>query len=508
MSVPLEIKLKFNAPQWKAHHALFDESGKPVRGRTVMLGWGRGVGKSYYRRQVWWLLVAQLDGIMRSEALEPFRGVRIMSLAPTLKQWKEIHWIGIENELSRRGKWGWLGAKLDRQTGHIDFPGGSIVRPFPAQAHTARGARGMRTDVLDADEFDDIDSQVYDSIAVPWLSEPWSLQIELPGGTPTQGRHGLWWRTMQAGKIGQKLRDGARLEDLLPAADIERYRSLLGEEGADGGAVAEIASAMKRIYSFHATWRDAPETVDRRSYARAVATTPKATIEREWEANADAGEGLVYPFDETFHVRQPPPNGQFREFLVGGDHGTTDPGVLLLAGVQGHGEDAIVFVTQEFYETDQPNFMWDRRAKAWAKDQTLRNPVFFIDPSRPDRVNDYRMQGCNVGSMPAGEGSINALHAGIARVANMLFIRAHEQGEARPDSGIETKVIRYARLYVAPTCKHTIREFGLYKRKKHPDGSFDEEPLDKHNHAMDALRYLVYGRFGRPPGYRATVSGR
>ena len=57
-----------------------------------------------------------------------------------------------------------------------------------------------------------------------------------------------------------------------------------------------------------------------------------------------------------------------------------------------------------------------------------------------------------------------------------------------------------------PKCKNTIREFGLYRRKKLPDGTFSEEPEDRNNHAMDALRYLCMGRFGRLPNVRHTVA--
>ncbi len=489
-----QVDLALNYPQWRAQQAIGER-------RSVMLGFGRGVGKTWFIRATWWLLVAAWEGKLRQNALKPFRGVRVTCLMSTLVQFKDVHWAGIEQELAPGGEWGFLRGKLDRQRGHIVFPGGSWVKPFPAAAHSARTARGMRTDVLSADECDDIDATVYDGVAVPWLSEPWSLGIELLGGTPTRGRHGLWWRAMQSGKLGEQLRTGKIADDValeLPAAQAIRqvFEALKPEEWPahlPQDPEAAAIEVLRGYYSFHATHRDAPETVSPLAVARARATTPEATFQREWEANPDAGEGLVYPFDESFHVREPPPLESFSEFVVGMDHGDVDPGVLILAGIQGHGEDAVVWLLKEFYESAIPNHIWNERAKQWAFAR------FWPDGSRQDRIRDLRGLGLNVGDVDRGPGSVLA---GIARVADLLFIRTRET----TGPAFQPITERYARLYVAPECKYTISEFGKYRRKKLPDGSFDEEPEDRWNHAMDATRYLCVGRFGRMPNTRTLTS--
>ena len=443
------MKIEFNYPQWKMWDALASD-------RTLFLGWGRGVGKSWFLRTCWWLLVSQWEHKLRTNALKPFKGVRITVLMPTLVQFKDVHWAGIEADLT--GDWAFLGARMDRQRGQITFPGGSWVKPFPASAHNSRTARGMRCDVLCSDECDDIDCEVYDAVAVPWLSENWSLGIEIVGGTPTRGRHGLWYRTLDAGRKGQKLRDGTADED--------------------------TPKALESVYASHATYADVPDIIKPEAVAKAKATTLPSTFKREWEADPDAGEGLVYPFDEEFHVRTPPPISAFHTFVVGADHGWVDPGVLLLCGVQGHGEDATLWVLEEHYQSECPNHIWDERAEIW------KFAEFWPDPSRPDRIDTWRSLGIRVGETD------NDIHGGISRVADLLFRRKREDG---PD---------WARLFVAPQCKNTIREFGLYRRKKLPDGTFDEQPEDKHNHTMDALRYAAVGRFGRGPNYRNVVSGR
>jgi hypothetical protein len=449
-----EVSNKLNRPQFSAWHAILPN-------QTVFAGFGRGVGKSWFLRFVWYTLIAQHEHKLRTSALKPFRGIRITVLMPTLTQFRDVHWSALEADLMPGGEWDFLGAKLDRTRCQITFPGGSWIKPFPASAYNARTARGMRTDVLCCDEVDDIDSEVYDAVAVPFLSEPWSLGIELLSGTPTRGRHGLWYRTLAAGRVGAKVRAGEPVD--VDAADAEALRS---------------------VYAFHATYRDAPETVSPRAVAKAKATTNPATFKREWEADPDAGEGLVYPFDETFHVREPPPLGAFGEFLVGMDHGWVDPGVLLLAGVAGHGNDATLWLLDEWYESECPNEVWNKRAAAWKFAQ------FWPDPSRPDRIADLRKLGLRVGETD------NEILGGVSRVADLMFARATESGD------------RFARLYVSPKCRNAIRELGLYRRKKLPDGTFDEKPEDKNNHACDALRYLAVGRFGRATSVRHVVGGR
>lgn len=449
------FRVKLNRPQRRALAAI-----KP--GRTVTLAFGRGVGKSHLLRVLWWMLVAQYDGTRIPGS--PRTGVRIIVFCPTLKQFKDIHAADVVRDLE--GDWAWLGGKIDRTTWTITFPGGSWIKPFPAAEHSSKRALGMRCDVICLDEEDDIDIDVFDTVAVPFLSEPCSLAIVVGAGTPRRGRHGLHYRQYRNGKLGEKLRRGETVD-----------------------APPELAEQLKSFYSIFATYETVPETVSPRAVARAKATMPTATFEREWRHNFDAGEGLVYQFDESFHVRIPPEGTRFDEFHVGMDHGTVDAGVLLRGGVLGHGNDATVWILDEYYEAGIPNHIWDQRAVAW------KGAKFWPDTSRADRVQDLRGMGLDVGETDRGPGSILA---GIARVADLLHIRVREEmGPA-----FQPILTRYARLYVHPRCVNLIREFGLYRWVKRPDGTFDEKPEDRNNHAQDSLRYLCIGRFGRMPNHR------
>lgn len=428
-------------------------------GRTICLAFGRGVGKSWFVRRICYILIAQWEHRERETADGKIRGVRIVFLLPSFKQFRDVHSRAMLTEL--REGFASLGGKVDQTTFTVTFPGGSVIQVFPASEHGGQRARGIRADVVMLDEADDIDASVFDEVVTPWFTEPWSLKIKIASGTPKRGRHGLLWRLYQAGRRGDRVR--------------------LGD--TDGLSETE-AAALATFYAVHATYRDAPGNVDQRTVELARVTMPSESFEREYECNFDSGEGLVYPFDEQFHVREPPPLNSFREFHAGMDHGWSDAGVLLLMGVQGHGEDAVVWFLDEWYESQCPNPIWNDRAKAWSFAK------FWPDPSRPDRIHDLRSMSLQVGEVD------NNILGGIARVAEMMFIRTHESGE------------RWSRLYISPKCKNLIAELGKYRRKKLSDGTFDEMPEDKWNHACDAARYAITGRFGRAPNYKTVTSGR
>lgn len=424
----------------------------------INLAWGRGCGKSWFDRFVAWSWVAQADKVPRLELLEQLgvlgelddeqraaargvKGIRVVFLLPTKKQFVDIHGRLLRQE--NADVWSHLRGSINGTTYQTDFRGGSFIAPFPASEHGSKRALGMRCDVVIADECDDIDLDVFDTVVRPWFSEPWSLKIRVTSGTPRRGRHGLLWQRHKAG----------------------------------------LDPTQPRYHSLHATYRDNPEIVDSKEVDDARRNTPKSTFEREWECNFDAGEGLVYPFDEAFHVRIPDQSIRFTEHLIGVDHGWADAGVFLHIAIQGHGRDATAWVLSEIYQTEKPGSWWDEQARQF------QGATFWCDPSRPDRIRDLQQRG-----LVTARGSDNDIHAGIARVADLLFKRETEDGA-------------FARLYVHPSCVNLIREFGLYRRKKRPDGTFDEDPEDKNNHAMDALRYALVMRFGRLDNGKAVVSG-
>ena len=422
---------------------------------TTAIPWGRGCGKTTFTLLLWAMLVAEHDGKSRSPSGK--RGVRIVHLMPTFKQFRDVYAELIEEMVnappegmkpsSLSGLFHALGAKLNRTTWHISFPGGSWIQPFGTKE--ANRSRGLRCDVATVDEADDVEASVIDGIVQPWFSEPWSLGILLVGGTPRRGRHGLLYREHLA---GQQQRAGH--------------------------------------FSYHATYRDVPEYVSREHVERVKADTPPAIFAREWECDFDSAEGLVYSmFDESFHVRTAPA-GPWDEVLVGVDHGWEDPGVFLFAGVQGHGRDAIVWVFAEVYEQHKEESWWVAKAKE-ARERHARWPMrWYGDPSRPDRI-----RALSNGASVRFHETNNAIEDGVSAVVDRMIVRVTESG-----SGDSAQVQKRARLYIDPSCRNLIWELRNYKRKPDPTNRdrYLEAIEDKNNHACDALRYLTFSRFGKP----------
>lgn len=435
-----DLQLPFNQPQYDAYSLLAPR-------QTIVLPWGRGVGKSWFIRQVWWLLVSQWDGFERPGTGGRLRGIRIVVPMPTLVQFKDVHAELLEGELA--GDWAFLRGSIDRQRWDITFPGGSSIRPYPCTDHTSRRARGIRCDVVTPDEIDDIDIAVWNSVAVPWFSEPWSLRLRVGGGTPRRGRYGLLHSLHALGKDPTHL----------------------------------------RYHSVFATWRDAPENVDPDAVADAKATTPPAVFQREWECNFDSAEGLVYDlFSERFHVRLPDPRIHFTQILVGVDFGYTNPGAYVVIGIQGHGEDAIAWILDEVYQTEKVESWWIEEAKKLKAAYPTAH--WFADPSQPARI-DALQQSARVQI----RGADNSLNEGVSCVADKLMIRGEQD--------------KWARLYVSPTCPNTIREFRAYRRKRDPHDAerYLEDILKKNDHAMDAIRYPLFEYFGLPPSVRVEWQG-
>ena len=429
---PHKVPVRILKHQAGAFRLIFD--GKP---KTITLVWGRGLGKSFFIRLIIWLLIAKYYGKKRKTLDGEISGIRVYMLMPTLKQFKQVH--GALFEAENNGKWSFLGGKLNKTDYSITFPDGSIFIPVPAALATSETGRGLRGDVTVYDEADDIDPSVRTSIAQPWFSELWSLAIEIKAGTPKRGRHGL-----------------------------------LYQGHADG---LSKDPELSDCFTFRSKSADCPEIFNPRLLAAAKRNTPKAIFAREYEADFDSAEGLVYPFDDEKHVLAPPDNIKFSRRGLGIDHGWEDPGVFLEWGTFGRGNDRILWILDEHYHQHKPNSEWDELATtlysgfpAWA------------DPSRPDRIADLRKAGLSI------QGANNSIKQGVPRVAELLSFRFSEEEGAEP----------WCRLYVHPRCVNTIREFKSYRRKRDPHDAnlFLEDIEDRNNHAMDCVRYIAISEFG------------
>ncbi len=441
-------------------------------GTIATLPWGRGSGKTYFGRAT-----------IHEWALEQ-GGRHIGLLMPTLKQARAVFWPHLladyyadARRTDDRGQViGGLKEYVKRPNVTelvCEYRNGSRLTTWGAE--NAQSMRGQRFDRLVQDESDDIDPDIERSVVEPTFSKSGLSAIWLKTGTPKRGRHGTLFTGYRRGLEGSREREALREGGINPA----RYASMLFR--SDQSPQVDPA------------WLDSV----RRDL---IASGRVTTWLREYCCDFDAAEGLVYSmFEQGFHVREPDYGVGWSEILVGVDHGVRDPGVFLPCGVIGAGKDAIVHGLEEVYETEKDTSWWCDKACDIAWKYRAYRQRWYADPSRPDRITDIRKavreRHPELGERFSIEGGNNELEAGVDAVADRLMPRDREDGS------------RDARLYLSPACVQTIGEMGKYRRK--PDArdpeKFLDEIVDKFNHAMDALRYAVFTRFGGPDRMRHEV---
>lgn len=416
MNAPLEIQLDELQTQ------VFEEV-QP--GTVIVLAMGRGTGKTFMG------IVLILMLALR------YPGIHIGLLMPSLKQARAVFWPQLINFFTLASFKNIV--KFNKTELTANFANGSRLTTWGAE--NAHSIRGQRFGAVVEDECDDIDPATETAVVQPTFSRSGRNAIWAKMGTPRRGRHGILYRDFE---LGRKRHETASL----------RYRS----------------------FKFKSS--DSPQ-VDQDWLKSVQEITNPAVYAREYECDFDSGEGLVYPFDEDFHIKSPDPGTVWSEILIGSDHGYQDPGVLLLIGVIGSGWDAVAWVLDEVYESEQLENWWLDKARVWCSQYP--NHTFYSDPSMPARVKAFKqLSGARVRDVD------NSIEDGVASVADRLFIRELPDGT------------RVSRLYVHPKCVNTIREFGVYRRRRDPKNSeaFLESIEDRNNHAMDALRYAIFNRFG------------
>lgn len=174
-------------------------------------------------------------------------------------------------------------------------------------------------------------------------------------------------------------------------------------------------------------------------------------------------DGLVYDrWDRQVHVRET--DGEPKSVLIGVDEGYTDPFVALEIHLDSDGR---AHIAREIYQSKMTQDEKIEAVKSISGDATV-----VVDSAAPDLIESMRRAGIRATPANKGQGSINH---GIGLVQTRLA----DAGDGRP------------RLTVDPSCVNTIREFETYEWSGNRDGGLDDKPIDKNNHAMDALRYAI-----------------
>ena len=76
-----------------------------------------------------------------------------------------------------------------------------------------------------------------------------------------------------------------------------------------------------------------------------------------------------------------------------------------------------------------------------------------------------------------------------------LYIKGAVKGQGSINSGI-SKLKEY-NIFVSKESKNIITEYYSYYWEQMKDGTIINKPIDRQNHAMDAIRYAVYSQFGK-----------
>ena len=204
---------------------------------------------------------------------------------------------------------------------------------------------------------------------------------------------------------------------------------------------------------FRVPWQACPR-IDQSFIDSEHAALGQAWVDQEYGCSFGAGEGLVYPnFDGCLVERVPVPlDGE----AVGGiDFGWRNP-FAAVWGVRTREDE--LWLTGERYLA---RVSLGQHAKALPK-----LARWYADPSGPTEIAEMRWAGLRVWPGP------NAIRPGIAAVHGRL-----ERGRL--------KVVREA-------CPNLVHEAARYRYDPDTD-PHDENPLDRDNHALAALRYLVAG---------------
>ena len=186
-------------------------------------------------------------------------------------------------------------------------------------------------------------------------------------------------------------------------------------------------------------------------------------VDQEYNGLFTAMEGLVFP-DFAVSITPKPQDERSDSWgsKVGGiDFGWRNP-FAALWGVLDH--DDVLWITHERYLRETP--LSDHAAAL------PRDVMWYADPAGRTEIEELRRAGLTV---RRGD---NNIRRGIALV---------------------TARLRTGRLKVSPTCVNLLAESRLYRYPTPAErDQLGENPIDAHNHALAALRYLA-SRISMPP---------
>jgi len=195
-----------------------------------------------------------------------------------------------------------------------------------------------------------------------------------------------------------------------------------------------------------------------------ASTTPE-NFAQEYMGEFVKHSGMVYPeFTHAVHVTDQMPQ-RFVTVLAGVDIGYKNPTAMILGGLDA---DDTLWIFREEY---RPQVVYDEWVKVAHDLQNLyRIEQWFVDPAAAEFVTAMTNASLHA------TGANNDVLPGINAVKTRLLM----QGTTTPS------------LFIHPNCINLIDEMEVYQWQKNRDGLVDKVKKS-HDHAVDALRYLVMG---------------
>lgn len=195
----------------------------------------------------------------------------------------------------------------------------------------------------------------------------------------------------------------------------------------------------------------------------------KRFIEGKWVQ----AEGAVYDFfDSTRHVvREPPTYAKY--YILGVDYGTTNPFAAVLIGFNDSYTGPKVWVEKEYY--------WDSKVMGYQKTDAEYAHILkekfgpysvqtvYLDPSAKSFETELKRN-----KWPVRQAKNDVLD-GIRCVANFL-----SQGT----------------MVICESCPNLLKEFESYVWDDRSVRLGQDKPLKQRDHALDALRYALFTKWG------------
>jgi len=174
-------------------------------------------------------------------------------------------------------------------------------------------------------------------------------------------------------------------------------------------------------------------------------------------------EGLIYK--DFHHERHTGAyrSSVFKNYIAGYDDGYRNPACLLIGGVDG---DNRLHVVHEYYRSDRTSDEITRDIQPIVKELNVR--TIYCDPSGLNAIETFKRN--SIRAVSADNKRLDVT-GGISRLKS-LFHRDM--------------------VFIDSSCVNLIKQLESYRyQKDRKTGGYNEEPVKKDDHAVDALRYLI-----------------